>query len=212
MIYGYARVSTRGQLENNSLSQQEDEIKERYPTAKIYKEQFTGTTTERPIFSKLIKKLQKGDTLVTTKLDRFCRTTEEGLKLIRELREKGVIIHILNMGLIEDTPMGELILTNLLAFSVFERNMIVERTQQGKEIARQNPNFREGRPREHKKKQVNHALDLLTVNGGKHSYTQVEELTGISKSTLVRRQRERRAKEDHQDKQKQGQDKEVIDQ
>ena len=189
MIYGYVRVSTRGQLDNNSLQQQEEEIRKKYPDVKIFKEQFTGTTTNRPIFNELMDTLEEGDSLVVTKLDRFCRTTEEGLEAIENLRNKGVSVHILNMGLIEDTAMGKLILTNLLAFAEFERNMIVERTQQGKEIARQNPNFREGRPKKYSKDKLKKALDLLTVNGGMYSYKEVENLTGISISTLTRNQR-----------------------
>lgn len=190
MIYGYARVSTKGQLDNNSLEQQEKEILERYADAEIYKEQFTGTSTDRPVFNRVIDKLDKGDMLVCTKLDRFCRTTKEGLELIDILMDKGVRVHILNMGLIEDTPMGRLIITNLLAFAEFERNMIVERTQAGKAIAKSKAGFVEGRPREYSKKQIKHALSLLSVNGGEYSYTEVSNITGISKSTLIRRQRE----------------------
>lgn len=190
MIYGYCRVSTRGQLEGNSLEQQEKEILERYNNAIIYKEQFTGTSTDRPIFNQVINKLDKDDTLVCTKLDRFCRTTKEGLDLIDVLMNKGVRVHILNMGLIEDTAMGRLIITNLLAFAEFERNMIVERTQAGKAIAKTKEGFIEGRPRKYNDKQIEHALSLLTVNGGKHSYTEVSNITGISKSTLIRRQRD----------------------
>ncbi len=128
MIYGYARVSTKSQLENNSLEEQESSILEKYPNAIVNKEQFTGSKIDRPIFGELVCKLDEGDTLVVTKLDRFCRSTEEGLQCIKELRGRGVNIHILNMGLIEDTPIGELIITNLLAFAQFERAMIVERT------------------------------------------------------------------------------------
>lgn len=64
--------------------------------------------------------------MVVTKLDRFCRSAKEGLGYIDFLMNKGVKIYILNMGLIENTPMGRLILTNLLAFAEFERSMIVE--------------------------------------------------------------------------------------
>lgn len=63
--------------------------------------------------------------------------------------------------------------------------MIVERTQEGKSIARQRVDFRKGRPRKYSKKQVEHALELLESN----SYKQVEEMTGISKSTLIRAKR-----------------------
>ncbi|CAM2829888.1 recombinase family protein [Hathewaya histolytica] len=191
-IYGYARVSTKGQLDNNSLDQQEKEIKERYSNSIIYREQFTGTKTNRPIFNKVIEQLNVGDTLVCTKLDRFCRTTKEGLELIDILMNKGIKIHLLNMGLIEDTPMGRLIITNLLAFAEFERNMIVERTQTGKAIAKSKEGFKEGRPKKYTKKQIDNALSMLSINGGKYSYHEVEEITDISKSTLIREQRKRK--------------------
>lgn len=188
-IYGYCRVSTKGQLENNSLEQQKEEIIDRYSNAKCYAETYTGKTIDRPIFNKLLKELYTGDTLVVTKLDRLCRSTREGLEIIEKLKEKGIRIHILNMGLIEDTPMGNLIVTNLLAFAEFERAMIVERTQAGKAIAKTKENFREGRPKKFTKKQVDHALSLLSINGGDRSYKEVEEITGISKSTLIRAMR-----------------------
>ena len=63
-----------------------------------------------------------------------------------------------------------------------ERNQIIERCQTGKAIARQNPDFTEGRPKKYSRQQVQHALDLLES----HSYKQVEQMTGISKSTLIR--------------------------
>ena len=83
--------------------------------------------------------------------------------------------------------MGQLIVTNLLAFAEFERAMIIERTQGGKAIAKQREDFREGRPKKYSSKKINHALELLE----NHSYKQVEELTGISKSTLIREKRKR---------------------
>ena len=92
------------------------------------------------------------------------------------------------MGLVEDTPTGRLILSVMLAFAEFERDMIVERTQEGKAIAKQKPDFKEGRPKKYGKKQIEHALQLLENN----SYKQVESMTGISKSTLIRAVREQR--------------------
>jgi DNA invertase Pin-like site-specific DNA recombinase len=67
-------------------------------------------------------------------------------------------------------------------FAEFERDMIVERAQEGKAIAKQRKDFREGRPNKFSKKQIEHALLLLQT----HSYKQVEDLRGISKSTLIR--------------------------
>ena len=87
------------------------------------------------------------------------------------------------MGLVENTLTGNLILTVMLAFAEYERGMIVERTQLGKTIAKQDPNFRDGRPKKYTPQQIRLALDLLEQ--GK-TYRQITEMTGISKSTLIR--------------------------
>ena len=111
------------------------------------------------------------------------------------LLERGVKIHILNMGLIENTPIGKLIVTNLLAFAEFERAMIIEHTQSGKSIAKTKEGFKEGRPKKYTLKQMDNALSMLNVNGGNYTYTQVEELLGISKSTLIRENNKSKIKE-----------------
>ena len=183
MIYGYARVSTAGQSINGNSLEDQTRALESYGCQEIITEAFTGKTMERPVFSALFQKLQPGDTLVVCKLDRFARTAIEGVSTVRELFERGVRVHILNMGLIENTLTGNLILTVMLAFAEYERGMIVERTQTGKAVARQDPNYREGRPRKYTTTQLHHALDLL--DSGK-TYRQVEAMTGISKSTLIR--------------------------
>ena len=187
MIYGYARISTKGQLENNSLVQQEREIISKYNNAIVYNEQFTGATTHRPIFDTVVNILKKGDALVVTKLDRLARTTTEGIELIQGLFDRGVSVHVLNVGLLEDTSMGKFFLTTLLAVAELERNMIVERTQSGKEIAKTKAGFKEGRPKTYTGTQLNHAMQLLEDN----SYKQVELMTKISKSTLQREKRKR---------------------
>jgi DNA invertase Pin-like site-specific DNA recombinase len=117
-----------------------------------------------------------------TKLDRFARTTAYGINTIKNLFERGIKVHVLNMGLVGDTPSGRLILNVMLAFAEFERDMIVERTQEGKAIAKQRDDFKEGRPKKYSKKQIEHALRLLETN----SYKQVKDMTGISISTLIR--------------------------
>lgn len=183
MIKGYCRVSTKGQLEGHGLESQANEILEKYGSAEIVKEAFTGTKTDRPIFNKLIEGLQEGDTLVVTKLDRLARNTVEGIQIIEGLFNKGVSVHVLNVGLLENTTMGKFFLTTLLAVAEMERNIIIERTQAGKDIAKQDPNFKEGRPKVHKDSQKAHALELLKEG---RTYKQVEQLTGISKSTLIR--------------------------
>ena len=161
MIYGYARVSTATQgRDGNSLEDQVAAL-EKYGCQEIIKEAFTGKTMERPKFLRLLEVLQEGDTLVVCKLDRFARTAIEGVQTVRELFDRGIRVHILNMGLIENTLTGNLILTVMLAFAEYERGMIVERTQTGKAVARQDPNFKDGRPKKFTPEQVDLALSLL---------------------------------------------------
>ena len=146
MIYGYARVSTKNQdLYGNSLQDQEAKLRAA-GCETIYHDSFTGTKMDRPQFSVLLQLLQPGDTLTVTKLDRFARTAADGATLIKSLLEKGVTVNILNMGKTDNSPMGKLLTTVLFAFAEFERDMIVERTLAGKAIAKQSPDYKEGRP------------------------------------------------------------------
>lgn len=182
MIYGYARVSTKKQLENgNSLEEQTIQLTKEGCEV-IVQEQFTGSKLERPKFDELMDRLQEGDKLVVTKLDRFARNVTEGIEVVRKLFRKKVKVHVLNVGLLEDTSMGNFFLTTLLAVAELERSMIIERTQAGKEIARTKNGFKDGRPKKYTEFQLISAVELLK----NHSYTDVEKMTGISKSTLIR--------------------------
>ncbi len=144
MVYGYARVSTQMQAKDgNSLEAQEKLLKEN-GAEEIYSDAFTGTKAHRPELDKLLARLQAGDKLVTTKLDRIARSASQGIDLIQSLLDRGITVHVLNMGLLDNTPTGK--------------------------------------PRLYSRKQIKHALELLQ----NHSYRQVTELTGISKSTLIR--------------------------
>lgn len=191
MIYGYARVSTAKQMKDgNSIEDQTAKLKEA-GAQEIITDAYTGTKLDRPNFTKLLERLQPGDTLIVTKLDRLARSAVEGGMIVKELHAKGIRIHILNMGIADDTHVGKLIVTMLLAFAEFERDMIVERTQAGKAVARANGKRVDGRPKKFHPAQLDHAMQLLEEG---NSFTAVEEKTGISKSTLVREKRNRKAK------------------
>ena len=89
----------------------------------------------------------------------------------------------MNLGILSNDSVNTLLRNVLLSFAQFERDMIVQRTQEGKAVARAtDPDFREGRPPKFDTEQLDHAMTLLED----HSYTQVVKLTGISKSTLIR--------------------------
>ena len=186
VIYGYVRVSSKGQArDGNSLEAQGKAVRDAGAT-EIYTDVYTGTTTDRPQLDALMGVLRPGDTLIVTKLDRIARSVQQGVALIDGLIDKGVNIHVLNMGLMDSTPTGKLIRNVLLSFAEFERDLIMQRTREGKDIARQRPGYREGRKKKYTELQIRHAMDLLDDG---HSYSQVVKLTGISKSTLIRERR-----------------------
>ena len=142
---GYARVSTPGQqLTGNSLGEQERQLREA-GAEEVVTECFTGKTIDRPKFGPLLESLEAGDTLYVTKLDRFARASAAG-DVIAELIERGVTVHILNFGVANNTATGKLMLNIILSFAQYEREMIWERTQEGKAAAREkNPDYKEGR-------------------------------------------------------------------
>jgi DNA invertase Pin-like site-specific DNA recombinase len=146
MIYGYARVSTAGQAKDgNSLEAQEKLLREN-GAVKIYRDAFTGTKTDRPALNELMGVLAEGDVLIISKLDRLGRSLSKTSELITELIDKGVTINILNLGVLNNGSMNTLLRNVLLAFAQFERDMIVERTSEGKAIKRAKGELNEGRP------------------------------------------------------------------
>ena len=191
MVYGYCRVSTKGQeRDGNSLEEQQRQILEKYPGAEIYSESYTGTKLERPVFNELLLKLKSGDTLAICKMDRFARNTQEGLRVIQELFKRGISVHIFNVGLLEDNPMGKFFITIMLSVAELERNQIVERTQMGRRLAKEKAEakgekWNDGRPKKYTEEELLEAAELLKT----YSYKKVVQMTGISKSTLVRYKR-----------------------
>lgn len=187
MIYGYARVSSVGQAKDgNSLQAQRDALLLR-GCDEIYEEAYTGMTTERPELIRVIEKLQPGDTLMVTKLDRFSRSAAEGVALIQQLHEKGIIIEILNMGRADNTPMGKLMVTMLLAFAEFEHDQIVERLATGKAVAKANGKKTDGRNR---KVPVCFSEYYNRQKAGEITIDQACREMGICKSTWYNRVRE----------------------
>lgn len=189
MVFGYARVSTKMQArDGNSLDVQVQELKAA-GAENIYTDTFTGTKMDRPEFDKLRQKLRKGDTLIVTKLDRLARSVSQASGLITEMIDEGVSINVLNLGILSNDSVNTLLRNILLSFAQFERDMIVQRTREGKLVAKAtDPNFHEGRPRKWDGVQMDHAMSLLET----HSYNQVVRLTGISKSSLIREAKRRR--------------------
>ncbi|MEE1069063.1 MAG: recombinase family protein [Paludibacteraceae bacterium] len=185
MIYGYARVSTKGQAKDgNSLEAQERTLRDNGASS-IYYDAFTGAKVDRPELNKLVGMLQEGDILVVTKLDRLGRSLSKTSELITELIERGVTINILNLGVLSNSSVNTLMRNILLAFAQFERDMIVERTTEGKEICRETkPDWRDGR------KQVDipdFEKYFEKQKAGEMSVTECCKALGISRGTWYNR-------------------------
>jgi hypothetical protein len=129
--------------------------------------------------------------LVVTKLDRLARNTKEGIEIVETLFNKGVRVHVLNVGLWENTTMGRFFLQTMLAVAEMERNLITERTQERKAIAKQKGDFRDGRPKKFNKKQIHgiylfYSFDLVnstTLSHGKSVSLYFHQL--LCRSNLV---------------------------
>lgn len=121
MVYGYCRVSTKHQR----ITRQVTNIKEIYPTATIIKEFYTGTTQNRPLWDKLMKQLQRGDTIIFDSVSRMSRNAAEGFKDYKALYESGIHLEFINEPLI-NTSIFDSTKSNLLEISVQTGNAAVD--------------------------------------------------------------------------------------
>ena len=119
VVYGYARVSTYGQAAHgNSLEEQKRQLR-LAGAEEIYADIFTGKTTERPELKKLVGCLNKGDTLIVTKLDRLGRSVAQASALITKLIDAGITVNVLNVGVLSNDSVSVLLRNILLSFAQF---------------------------------------------------------------------------------------------
>ncbi|MVT13899.1 MAG: DNA invertase Pin [Euryarchaeota archaeon] len=152
VVYGYIRASTIEEVKQGSNERQRELIekfcREKGYELKIYEDQAkSGASTDRPAFQKMMSEIDGADIVVITKIDRMARSLIDLLNTIQILEKKGIgFISLLDPGIDTTSPNGKLLLQILGAFAEFERNLINQRTQAGKEKARQR-GVKFGRPR-----------------------------------------------------------------
>ena len=130
-IYGYARVSTKDQ----SLASQDAQLRAAGCT-KIYAEKISGARSDRPELAKLLKRLDQGDVLIVTRLDRLARSTRDLLNLLDAIGKAGAGFKSLSDAWADTTtPHGRLMLTVLGGLAEFERELIIARTGEGRSRA-----------------------------------------------------------------------------
>jgi DNA invertase Pin-like site-specific DNA recombinase len=155
-MFGYARVSTNGQ----DLAAQDAELRSA-GCAKTFKEKASGAKTDRPELAKAISKLEPGDVLVVTRLDRLARSTRDLLNVLDELGKRGAGFRSLKDSWADTTSAhGRLMLTILGGLAEFERELIRARTGEGRKRAKAR-GVRFGRPRKLTPHQRQEALQRL---------------------------------------------------
>jgi DNA invertase Pin-like site-specific DNA recombinase len=133
-ILGYARVSTQDQ----NLTGQIAALKEAGAET-IYREKISGVRADRPQLAKLMSRLEAGDAVVVTKIDRLGRSTRELLDLIERIGKTSASFRSLGDPLFDTAgAQGRLLVTMLAAIAEFERELIRERTGEGRKRAMAN--------------------------------------------------------------------------
>lgn len=175
--FGYARVST----EIQNLDRQMDALK-KYGVDIIYNEKMTGTKKERPELTKMLERMTANDTVVVESLSRLGRSTKDLIDLTELFEQKGVHLVSLKESIDTSTSTGKLLFTLMSAIAQFERDTIADRTREGLRSARARGR-KGGRPR------VNPGCIQKAVklyHSKQYSIKEIEELTGVKKSTLYR--------------------------
>lgn len=186
MKYGYARVSGTSQ----DLHEQISELKQAgIADDKIYSEKFTGTKADRPQWQKLSSKLQPGDEVFFTKVDRIGRSVKVAVDIVDDLLERGIKVYIIQLnGYVNKSDMmGKMLFNFLTVMAEFEHDMIVDRLKRGKEYAKaHNPNFHQGRP----KRRITDRYKRIYEYSLDHSIHDTAIATGVSDSTVKRIKRQ----------------------
>ncbi|MDF2907942.1 MAG: resolvase, terminal domain protein [Herbinix sp.] len=176
---GYARVSTLEQKLDRQI-----EALEKEGCDIIFNEKITGTKMDRPELQKMLSSLQEGDTVIVKELTRVSRSTQDMLKLVQDITDKGCYIKSMNESWLDtSSPSGKLMLTIFSGMAQFERDLLLQRTSEGRTMAKKRGVVM-GRPKTGGKP-MEHAINMYKSKT--MSLKEICEATGVSKSTLCRR-------------------------
>lgn len=180
MKVGYIRVSTEGQ----NTARQEVLMKE-LGVEKIYIDKMSGKNTARPQLKEMMRFVREGDTVVVSEISRFARNTKDLLKLVDELREKGVQFESQKEKIDTTTPTGQFMLTIFAAVAQLEREYIIARQQEGVKVAKKEGKYKGRQPIEINKEQFIEEYKLWK-SGQITAVTAMKHL-GLKANTFYRR-------------------------
>lgn len=186
--FAYLRVSTKDQTTEQQLAQIQG-AGHQIEKDRVYVEQGVSgkvPALQREQFSKLNERMDSGDSLVVTKLDRLGRDMLDVIATIRDLTERGISVVILGLGTLDNTPQSKLTLAMLAAISEYERDLISERTK-AKLAKLKADGVRLGRPVKTTDEALRQKAEALFAQN--MSWRKVAAELGIALSTLQRMMR-----------------------
>jgi putative DNA-invertase from lambdoid prophage Rac len=133
-VFGYGRVSTVDQTASNQLQELQHQLGFEIEPHRWFAETVSGgvPSSERKGFNKLLERLEVGDLLVVSKLDRIGRDALDVVSTIRRLAEKGIKVKVLALGDVDLTSTaGKAVLGILATVAELEKDLIIERTKAG---------------------------------------------------------------------------------
>ena len=177
MIYGYARVSTLDQ----NLDRQKDALK-KYGVDRLFCEKISGAKKSRPELDRMLSLLESGDSVVIESLSRLRRSVKNLSELMEMFNEKEIRLISLKESIDTTSATGRLLFTIISSLAAFERETLIERTNEGLADARARGRLG-GRPKTNEST-LKKAVSLYRT--GEYSLADITALTGVSKSTLYR--------------------------
>jgi DNA invertase Pin-like site-specific DNA recombinase len=184
MKIGYARVSTKHQRE--SLDQQIAQLK-KAGCKEIYSELISGANSKRPELTKLLARIQSGDTLTITAVDRLGRSLKDLIDIISSLKERSIVFQSLKEQMDTSTATGMLMFNMMGSIAEFERSLINRRIYEGVKRAKEQGKYK-GRIHSADKKIRQEYVKMM--NSGDYSISYVAKMAKVSRQTLYNWQTE----------------------
>lgn len=177
-VLGYARVSTDGQ----DLTAQDQALRHA-AVGRVYAEKASGARSDRTQLKRLLQALQRGDTVVITKLDRLARSTRDLFNILQQITDKGAHFKVLdNPTLDTTTSHGKLLIGLLAIIAEFERDLIKSRCEEGRKAARARGQHL-GRPR---KLNLFQQQEALTRYNNGDTATDIARTYNVHQTTISR--------------------------